>query len=94
MSVANRLPLVLQEALQCVAELNSTSLLYLFVRSGVESTLERSTIVREHMGLLLHQLVKEGTLPAQQYYKGLVLNWKNGFHFFTSCITFFFFLNS
>ncbi|GLD51099.1 eukaryotic translation initiation factor 4 gamma 1-like isoform X4 [Lates japonicus] len=61
----------LKEALQCVAELNSASLLYVFVRNGVESTLERSTIAREHMGLLLHQLIKAGTLPTQQYYKGL-----------------------
>ncbi|KAM3604685.1 uncharacterized protein V6R79_014834 [Siganus canaliculatus] len=61
----------MKEALQCVAELNSASLLYVFVRSGVESTLERSTIAREHVGLLLHQLVKTGTLPPQQYYKGL-----------------------
>uniref|UniRef100_A0A672JAX6 Eukaryotic translation initiation factor 4 gamma, 1a n=1 Tax=Salarias fasciatus TaxID=181472 RepID=A0A672JAX6_SALFA len=61
----------LKEALQCVAELNSASQLYVFVRTGVESTLERSTIAREHMGQLLHQLVKAGTLPTQQYYKGL-----------------------
>ncbi|KAI3374949.1 hypothetical protein L3Q82_021474, partial [Scortum barcoo] len=61
----------LKEALQCVAELNSTSLLFVFVRNTVESTLERSTIAREHVGLLLHQLVKAGTLPPQQYYKGL-----------------------
>uniref|UniRef100_A0A3P8WNP7 Eukaryotic translation initiation factor 4 gamma, 1a n=1 Tax=Cynoglossus semilaevis TaxID=244447 RepID=A0A3P8WNP7_CYNSE len=61
----------LKEALQCVSELNSASLLYLFVRTGVESTLERSTIAREHMGLLFHQLIKAGTLPMQQYYKGL-----------------------
>uniref|UniRef100_A0A3B4WYX0 Eukaryotic translation initiation factor 4 gamma, 1a n=1 Tax=Seriola lalandi dorsalis TaxID=1841481 RepID=A0A3B4WYX0_SERLL len=61
----------LKEALQCVAELNSSALLYVFVRNGVESTLERSTIAREHMGLLLQQLVKAGTLPTQQYYKGL-----------------------
>ncbi|KAF7648962.1 hypothetical protein LDENG_00149320 [Lucifuga dentata] len=61
----------LKEALQCVAELNSASLLYVFVRNGVESTLERSTIAREHMGLLLHQLIKAGTLPIQQYYEGL-----------------------
>lgn len=53
-----------------MAELDSTSLLYVFVRNGVESTLERSTIAREHMGLLLHQLVKAGTLPKQQFYKG------------------------
>ncbi|XP_060799381.1 eukaryotic translation initiation factor 4 gamma 1-like isoform X2 [Neoarius graeffei] len=62
----------MKEALQCVNELNSTSLLYVFVRTGIESTLERSTIAREHMGLLLHQLVKTGTLSAQQYYKGLM----------------------
>uniref|UniRef100_A0A3P8SDH7 Eukaryotic translation initiation factor 4 gamma, 1a n=1 Tax=Amphiprion percula TaxID=161767 RepID=A0A3P8SDH7_AMPPE len=61
----------LKEALQCVAELNSASLLYVFVRNGLESTLERSTIAREHMGLLLHQLTKAGALPTQQYYKGL-----------------------
>ncbi|CAI5641219.1 unnamed protein product [Oreochromis niloticus] len=61
-----------KEALQCVVELNSTSLLYVFVRNGLESTLERSTIAREHMGLLLHQLLKAGTLPTQQYYKGLL----------------------
>lgn len=65
-------PVVLQEALQCVSELNSASLIYVFVRTGIESTLERSTIAREHMGLLLHQLVKAGTLSAQQYYKGCV----------------------
>ncbi|KAK5613699.1 hypothetical protein CRENBAI_017375 [Crenichthys baileyi] len=62
----------MKEALQCVAELNSASLLYVFVRTGLESTLERSTIAREHMGLLLHQLVEAGTLPIQQYYKGLL----------------------
>ncbi|KAK2822412.1 hypothetical protein Q5P01_022477 [Channa striata] len=61
----------LKEALQCVAELNSPSLLFLLVRNGVESTLERSTIARERMGLLLHQLIKAGSLPTQQYYKGL-----------------------
>ncbi|KAM7379338.1 hypothetical protein PAMP_004900 [Pampus punctatissimus] len=61
----------LKEALQCVAELNSASLLYIFVRNGVESTLERSTIAREHMGLLLHQLIKARTLSTEQYYKGL-----------------------
>ncbi|XP_032386526.1 eukaryotic translation initiation factor 4 gamma 1a isoform X3 [Etheostoma spectabile] len=61
----------LKEALQCVTELNSASLLYVFVRNGVESTLERSTIARAHMGLLLQQLVKADLLPPAQYYKGL-----------------------
>nr|XP_020441839.1 eukaryotic translation initiation factor 4 gamma 1 [Monopterus albus] len=61
----------MKEALQCVQEMNSTQLLFVFVRNGLESTLERSTIAREHMGLLLHQLVKTGILLTQQYYKGL-----------------------
>uniref|UniRef100_A0A672ZQX8 Eukaryotic translation initiation factor 4 gamma 1 n=1 Tax=Sphaeramia orbicularis TaxID=375764 RepID=A0A672ZQX8_9TELE len=61
----------MKEALQCVQEMNSTDLLFVFVRNGLESTLERSTISREHMGLLLHQLIKTNILPKQQYFKGL-----------------------
>eukprot|EP00066_Takifugu_rubripes_P017811 XP_011607077.1 PREDICTED: eukaryotic translation initiation factor 4 gamma 1 isoform X1 [Takifugu rubripes] len=60
-----------KEALQCVQELNSTELLCVFVERGLESTLERSTIARERMGQLLHQLVKASILPTAQYYKGL-----------------------
>ncbi|XP_051944025.1 eukaryotic translation initiation factor 4 gamma 1a isoform X4 [Hippocampus zosterae] len=62
----------LKEALQCVAELNSSALLYVFVRQGMESTLERSTSAREHMGMLLHKLTSSGTMPAPQYFKGLL----------------------
>ncbi|NXO78876.1 IF4G1 factor, partial [Sitta europaea] len=61
----------MKEALQCVQELGSPSSLYVFVQNGIESTLERSTISREHMGALLCQLVKAGTLSKEQYYKGL-----------------------
>ncbi|KAM3834510.1 eukaryotic translation initiation factor 4 gamma 1 isoform 2-T4 [Vipera latastei] len=61
----------LKEALQCVQELGCPTQLYIFVRNGIESTLERSTIAREHMGLLLYHLVKAGHLPKEQYYKGL-----------------------
>ncbi|KAM8839679.1 eukaryotic translation initiation factor 4 gamma 1-like isoform 3-T3 [Synchiropus picturatus] len=61
----------MKEALQCVAELNSASLLFVFVRSGVDSTLERSAAARERMGLLLCELVKAGTLSPTQFYKGL-----------------------
>ncbi|XP_068593625.1 eukaryotic translation initiation factor 4 gamma 1a isoform X2 [Cebidichthys violaceus] len=61
----------MKEALQCVTELNSASLLYVFVRNAVESTLERSTIARERAGLLLRHLVKAGVLTSEQYYKGL-----------------------
>ncbi|XP_054889800.1 eukaryotic translation initiation factor 4 gamma 1a isoform X2 [Poeciliopsis prolifica] len=62
----------IKEALQCVAELNSASLLYVFVSCGLESTLERSTLARERMGLLLHRLVEAEMLPVQQYYQGLL----------------------
>ncbi|KAK5904257.1 hypothetical protein CesoFtcFv8_005840 [Champsocephalus esox] len=61
----------MKEALQCVHEMSSTQLLFLFVQTGLESTLERSTIARERMGLLLQQLIKAGTLPKQQYYNGV-----------------------
>jgi len=63
-------PRVPQEALQCVQEMNSAQLLFVFVRNGLESTLERSTIVRERIGLLLQQLVKSNVLQRQQYYTG------------------------
>ncbi|XP_077079225.1 eukaryotic translation initiation factor 4 gamma 1a isoform X3 [Siphateles boraxobius] len=61
----------LKEAVQCVQELNSASLLFVFVRNGVESTLERSTIAREHVGLLFQKLVSAKILLPEQYYKGL-----------------------
>uniref|UniRef100_A0A2K6EF50 Eukaryotic translation initiation factor 4 gamma 3 n=1 Tax=Propithecus coquereli TaxID=379532 RepID=A0A2K6EF50_PROCO len=50
------------EAMQCVEELNAQGLLHVFVRVGVESTLERSQITRDHMGQLLYQLVFSETL--------------------------------
>ncbi|TRZ00323.1 hypothetical protein DNTS_024132 [Danionella cerebrum] len=61
----------MKEALQCVQELNSASLLFVFVRNGVEATLERSTIAREHIGLLFQKLVAAKILLPEQYYKGL-----------------------
>lgn len=51
-------------------ELASPSLLFIFVRHGVESTLERSAIAREHMGQLLHRLLSAGHLSTAQYYQG------------------------
>lgn len=61
----------MKEAVQCVQELASPSLLFIFVRHGIESTLERSAITREHMGRLLHQLLCAGHLSTAQYYQGL-----------------------
>lgn len=53
-------------------ELELGSQLHIFVRVGVESTLERSHITRDHMGQLLFQLVQQGILPKAQFYKGSV----------------------
>lgn len=62
----------LQEAVQCVEELELGPQLHLFVRVGVESTLERSQITREHMGQLSFQLLRQGLLPKPQFIKGSV----------------------
>lgn len=59
-----------QEAMQCVDELEQATMLYVFVRVGVESTLERSQITREHMGQLFHQLLQAGSLSKSQFFKG------------------------
>uniref|UniRef100_A0AAQ6A9M6 Eukaryotic translation initiation factor 4 gamma, 3a n=1 Tax=Amphiprion ocellaris TaxID=80972 RepID=A0AAQ6A9M6_AMPOC len=59
-----------KEAVQCVDELDLSSQLHIFVHVGVESTLERSQITRDHMGQLLFQLVQQGILPKPQFYKG------------------------
>ncbi|XP_065552260.1 eukaryotic translation initiation factor 4 gamma 3 isoform X3 [Lathamus discolor] len=59
-----------KEAMQCVEELSAHNLLPVFVRVGVESTLERSQITRDHMGQLLHQLVQSGKMSKQDFFKG------------------------
>lgn len=48
--------------------------LHVFVRVGVESTLERSQTTREHMGVLLLQLLQQGSLPRGQFLQGSVLH--------------------
>ncbi|KAG1961752.1 eukaryotic translation initiation factor 4 gamma [Pimephales promelas] len=59
-----------KEAVQCVEELEQPDMLYVFVRVGVESTLERSQITRDHMGQLLYQLLQAGILLKLQFFKG------------------------
>ncbi|KAG7493404.1 eukaryotic translation initiation factor 4 gamma 3 isoform X2 [Solea senegalensis] len=59
-----------KEAVQCVDELDLGIQLHIFVSVGVESTLERSQITRDHMGQLFFQLVQKGILPKLQFYKG------------------------
>ncbi|XP_029435031.1 eukaryotic translation initiation factor 4 gamma 3 isoform X2 [Rhinatrema bivittatum] len=61
-----------KEAMQCVEELTAQSMLPIFVRTGVESTLERSQITRDHMGQLLYQLVQSGKLGKQDFFKGIL----------------------
>uniref|UniRef100_A0A4W5L9W6 Eukaryotic translation initiation factor 4 gamma 3 n=1 Tax=Hucho hucho TaxID=62062 RepID=A0A4W5L9W6_9TELE len=59
-----------KEAVQCVDELDMSSQLHVFVHVGVESTLERSQITRDHMGKLLFQLVQQDILAKPQFFKG------------------------
>lgn len=59
-----------KEAVQCVDEMDLAPQLDVFVRVGVESTLERSQLTRDHMGQLLFQLVQQGILPKAQFLKG------------------------
>uniref|UniRef100_A0A671PCH7 Eukaryotic translation initiation factor 4 gamma 3-like n=1 Tax=Sinocyclocheilus anshuiensis TaxID=1608454 RepID=A0A671PCH7_9TELE len=59
-----------KEAVQCVEELEQPAMLYVFVRVGVESTLERSQITRDHMGQLLYQLLQAGIFHKLQFFKG------------------------
>ncbi|XP_030584963.1 eukaryotic translation initiation factor 4 gamma 3 isoform X2 [Archocentrus centrarchus] len=59
-----------KEAVQCVDELDLGFQLHIFVRVGVESTLERSQITRDHMGQLFFQLVQQGILLKAHLYKG------------------------
>lgn len=60
-----------KEAMQCVEELAAQGSLSVFVRVGVESTLERSQITRDHMGQLLYQLVQAGKLSKPDFFTGL-----------------------
>ncbi|XP_015268103.1 PREDICTED: eukaryotic translation initiation factor 4 gamma 3 isoform X2 [Gekko japonicus] len=59
-----------KEAMQCVEELNVPGVLPVFVQVGVESTLERSQITRDHMGQLLYQLVQSEKLSKEDFFKG------------------------
>ncbi|KAG5282217.1 hypothetical protein AALO_G00053560 [Alosa alosa] len=59
-----------KEAVQCVEELEQASQLHMFVRVGVESTLERSQSTRDHMGQLFFQLVQAGTLSKLHFCQG------------------------
>ncbi|XP_048375119.1 eukaryotic translation initiation factor 4 gamma 3 isoform X3 [Sphaerodactylus townsendi] len=59
-----------KEAMQCVEELNVPDVLPVFVQVGVESTLERSQITRDHMGQLLYQLVQSEKLSKEDFFKG------------------------
>ncbi|XP_033015267.1 eukaryotic translation initiation factor 4 gamma 3 isoform X12 [Lacerta agilis] len=59
-----------KEAMQCVEELSIPGVLPVFVQVGVESTLERSQITRDHMGQLLYQLVQSEKLSKQDFFKG------------------------
>ncbi|KAL1776948.1 eukaryotic translation initiation factor 4 gamma 3 isoform X1 [Sigmodon hispidus] len=59
-----------KEATQCIEELSAQGPLHVFVKVGVEFTLERSQITRDHMGHLLYELVQSEKLSKQDFFKG------------------------
>uniref|UniRef100_A0A8W8KBA4 Eukaryotic translation initiation factor 4 gamma 3 n=2 Tax=Magallana gigas TaxID=29159 RepID=A0A8W8KBA4_MAGGI len=54
----------IKEAILCVEELKSPSVMHTFVSSAVNYVLERSNIARNQTGLLLHNLVKKNVLSV------------------------------
>lgn len=78
--------LPVQEAMQCVEELGVPGVLPVFVQVGVESTLERSQITRDHLGQLLYQLVQSEKLSKEDFFKGSVIcRGKQSRLFFCGC---------
>ncbi|KAF7707871.1 hypothetical protein HF521_016928 [Silurus meridionalis] len=59
-----------KEVSHCVEELDQGEMLDVFVRVGVETTLERNQITRDHVGHLFHQLLQAGILSTSQFFKG------------------------
>ncbi|XP_076124918.1 eukaryotic translation initiation factor 4 gamma 3 isoform X3 [Alosa pseudoharengus] len=59
-----------KEAVQCVEEMEQAPQLSVFVRVGVEATLERSQVTRDHMGQFFHLLLHKDVLPREQLYRG------------------------
>ncbi|KAI5085180.1 eukaryotic translation initiation factor 4 gamma 3 isoform X6, partial [Silurus meridionalis] len=58
-----------KEVSHCVEELDQGRMLYVFVQVGVETTLERNQITRDHVGHLFHQLLQAGILSTSQFFK-------------------------
>lgn len=61
----------IKEAILCVEELKSPSVMHTFVSSAVNYVLERSNIARNQTGLLLHDLVIKNVLSVPVYIQGL-----------------------
>ncbi|XP_056018647.1 eukaryotic translation initiation factor 4 gamma 3-like isoform X6 [Ostrea edulis] len=61
----------IKEAILCVEELKSPSVMHTFVSTAVNHVLERSAIARNQTGLLLHDLVKKTVLSGSIYIEGL-----------------------
>ncbi|XP_060075672.1 eukaryotic translation initiation factor 4 gamma 3-like isoform X2 [Ylistrum balloti] len=61
----------MNEAVTCVEELNSPSTLHWFVSTSLNHVLERSEVARRQTGLLLHDLVRKGSVPVKAYINGL-----------------------
>lgn len=60
----------LQEAIECVKEMESPKQLNVFVARALEHVLERSAQARKMTGNLMHDLVKRNVLTVDQYLIG------------------------
>ncbi|KAI0210660.1 Eukaryotic translation initiation factor 4 gamma 1 [Lamellibrachia satsuma] len=61
----------LNEAVQCVKDLESPKSIHLFVSTALDHVLERSSKARTATGTLLNHLVKQTIVSAESYMKGV-----------------------
>ncbi len=77
---------VIQEALECVRELNSPQTIYKFVETAINQVLERSAQARRQTGQLLHHLISKKILSQESYVKGWAMNTQISVEDIASCV--------
>ena len=63
-------PSSLQEAIECVRDLQSPTMLHVFVREGINHSLEKSATARECLGKLFLEMVREQLLSHEKFVEG------------------------
>jgi len=61
----------LKEAITCLQELNSPSMLFIFVSTCVTTVIEKNAKTRKNTGSLHYELLRQGVLTMESYCKGL-----------------------